>query len=267
MIAVIILLIILLILIYEAVKFKNALKNWLTTGVDCAKNADDACDPIYDIHAADPLIRALNINAVFIRSLFDPAAKQADVKIYSATDPTLAMAGIYYDIDGICWLTFRGTMTGADVTADLNDSQQIGGPPATINSGPTMVHAGMYTLYKELKPKIAAALKGTQMCICGHSLGAALAIYAGFDWPDSPVYAFAPPRTGNIAFANSAPEKITSIINIADIVPTLPWSYTLSNLQYAHVGKIITFNEPGENILDCHNPLTYYRGLMKVIKV
>jgi predicted lipase len=203
------------------------------------------------------MIKALKINASFIRSLFDSTIKQADVLIYASADPTLAMAGVYYDIDGDCWLTIRGTMTGADISADLNDSQQL------ITSSGEAVHAGMYNIYSEIKPTIMSTLASKKnIYICGHSLGAALSIYAGYDLPNSTVYAFAPPRTGNLAFAAATPSTITSIINLADIVPTLPWSYTFDNLQYAHVGKIVTFNNTGKNILDCHNLLTYYNGLI-----
>jgi hypothetical protein len=245
--------------VYEITVFKFRLKNWLATEVDCAKTVDSTCDPIFDIHATKPLIKALNINAIFIRSLFDTTARQADVLIYSSEDPDLAMVGVYNNIDGMCWIAFRGTMTEADVKIDLNDTLQIEGP---TGDGLSEVHMGMFNLYSELRPKILAAVPANvPISLCGHSLGAALAIYASFDFPNSPVYAFAPPRTGNVAFANSAPKNIISVINIADIVPTLPWSYTFTNLQYAHVGKIISFNQIGSNILDCHNLLTYYKGL------
>jgi hypothetical protein len=150
------------------------------------------------------------------------------------------------------YVIFRGTLTGADFLEDLNFAQQ------NERDG-VKVHAGFDKIYQNIKKQFI--LDQTKpVFITGHSLGCALALLLAFDCNNVTVVNYAPPRTGNAAFAKKLDPYVTSYINEADIVPTLPPSYIAIKdtiYQYSHVGEIKYFNSVQPDLLACHAITTY----------
>jgi hypothetical protein len=134
---------------------------------------------------------------------------------------------------GAVWVAYRGTETLDEWKQDFDLKQtQWGGDTGML------VHSGFNGVYLDLKDDLAAVLKQhvtneTVLYVCGHSLGAALALLCTSDLQQNPTatsdvrtYVFAPPRTGNPAFVNTTVAHsngaIHALANHADIVPDLP---------------------------------------------
>ena len=154
------------------------------------------------------------------------------------------------------WIVFRGTQTKQEWIQDFDWAQ------VSVNSSSTLIlaHRGYVNIYNALKTQIQTAVntfytnnKDGDVIICGHSLGAGVALVcahefsgivqssrfnvhtalnhtrANTDVVKIPyVYVFAPPRTGNPAFVTSLVTKfdknLYAIANDSDIVPTLPFA-------------------------------------------
>ncbi len=173
-------------------------------------------------------------------------------------------------------------------------------------SGDVAVHSGMYAVYLAAKPGLLAALPATvrTVFVAGHSMGAALAFYYALDLAqrhvvlgfasaapqnESPmgggvigvtplavtVRGIAPPRAGNAAFASmvAIAADAASLINTADLVPGLPWSYMPNSadptapLEYAHVQPVAAFTNRQPDIGSCHAPPAYFAGLASAVVV
>lgn len=175
-------------------------------------------------------------------------------------------------------ILIRGTLTIPDLIEDANSKQ------VPYRNG--MVHEGFYNMYLDLKDKLMEAISyynPASISIVGHSLGAALAAIFCADCaydkspPDIVAYLYAVPRVGDVHFANlitSSPVKIFSFANEADIVPTLPNTYTrhwLTTYQFspldpnAHV--YIPFNNPSTDLISAHSLICYSNALsgMKIL--
>ena len=160
-------------------------------------------------------------------------------------------------------IIFRGTMTAADMMADLNISEQTTSGNST--TGNVMVHKGFNSIYQEIKPKLPLDVP----YVTGHSLGCALAALYAFDNPNTKAVLIAPPRTGNSVFVSFINDRTTSYINIADIVPTLSPNYIADNgilYQYSHAGKIISFNVETTDLMTNHSTVTYYNAMLLLPK-
>lgn len=132
------------------------------------------------------------------------------------------------------WIAFRGTQTSTEWKQDFTVKQV----PWDSNNNNVLVHSGFYTLYNSLKPQIMSIISNLSVVpeyiyICGHSLGAALAVLCTADLASSfttssiNTYVFAPPRVGNTAFITMVKEMIPApnlylLANTSDIVPDLP---------------------------------------------
>ena len=286
LVSVILAVIIILILALAYVKYKiiaDELKLWSNNDkvIDCADNVDASCGSILTAYRGDKVdinIFAISITAAFIRGIyaneitFDNPVVSFDV-IYSHIDENIPFACVCRLADDSTCIIFRGTLTAEDFDYDIDSLQtNSGGDDHRLGK----VHSGMYEVYKSLKNKLQYAIKNLpnkRFILCGHSLGAALAIYMSSDLPPgAQVIAIAPPRSGDLNFAQNAARhaNITSIINLADMVPTIPWSYVPSDklygTQYAHVGKVILFNILGVNILNCHALVSYYEGILELLQ-
>lgn len=154
---------------------------------------------------------------------------------------------------------FRGSMTAADFSTDFQFTEQV-----AINN--IMIHKGFNDLYKAIQSQFVDILH-SQLTILGHSLGCALALLLAYNCTSSDItiFNYAPPKVGNTAFATYMNKyAITSVINSADIIPTLPLSYMLNAgkvYQYAHCGKCITFNDAATDLISCHSMTVYVRNM------
>lgn len=271
-----IVILIIIIIAYYYYNVKKSIELWLMDdSIDCARNANTAeCAQVLEYYTktgANTTLFGVSLLATFIRSIFDPhvqfkAPVVSSKRINSKVDPTIPIACICELTNGDIWVLFRGTITAEDMKHDMDYLQSYN---KQSKLGEYAVHSGLYEEYSTVSHQVLASTpKGRKTFICGHSMGAAFALYHGLAMRNSmpTIIAIAPPRAGNAEFAAiMSTLDVTSIINLADMVPSLPWSYMPSDVidgtQYSHSGKLITFNLQGENILDCHNLKTYFNGL------
>jgi len=226
---------------------------------DCYKTSAPICAPFNTPKLATDPESACTLVGAFISYIGTNDEKFinfAPYKLVYWKRDNMPIAIIYKNVN-MTYVIFRGTLTGADFIADLNISEQID------NKG-VLVHKGFNTIYKSIKDQLA--IDTDNLFITGHSLGCALGLLLAYDNLDKNVSVinFAPPRTGNAAFAAKLDSFVTSYINIADIVPTLPPSFVAIHqklYQYSHVGKIITFNLAQPDLLACHSTITYFTGI------
>ncbi len=111
----------------------------------------------------------------------------------------------------------------------------------------------------------------TNVAVCGHSLGGALATLLTLDVAlntscNAPVgYTYASPRVGDHIFAGSYNAIVAASYRIAnrqDLVPKLP---PILPLPYEHVNTIYELNPPPDKInptISCMHHLTTYLWLM-----
>lgn len=196
----------------------------------------------------------------------------------------------------------RGTKTVADLLADLRYGQVAAGGPAMAMTelvphaaaakmgSPALVHRGMYGLYLGVRPALRAAVLAAaaaggamgppRIFVAGHSMGAALAFYLALDLAADEagaveVWGVAPPRAGDAAFAAAvaAAAKAASLVNLADFVPSLPWSYSPNSAPpyapyaYAHVQPALAFSHVGPDAGSCHALPAYFAGAAAAVPV
>ena len=171
---------------------------------------------------------------------------------------------------------FRGSQTVADVKADLSyNYYNVTNPsfdPSTIH-----IHKYFEILYNEMKQTLYNSISPTvtHIDIIGHSMGAGLGFILAQDISSNSKYTvnvigFAPPRIGNIAFIDSLKSQcsyVLSVINMADAVPTMPWSYMPNPIspytppQFVLILPCISFYNLAPSIAACHQPITYFNGI------
>ena len=113
------------------------------------------------------------------------------------------------------------------------------------------VHSGFYDIYMTIKQDLWDVINrwmtyDTEFYITGHSLGAALACIAAFDFANlKPLhYSFASPRVGNVKFATTFNELIPNafrIYNIEDVITEVPPPVIFNDI-YKHVNNGIPFD-------------------------
>lgn len=221
---------------------------------------------------------AVRINAVFVAYLGAPGraalmgspggpAAFGPPRFTSAPGDPMPIAATWVSADG-AWavVVIRGTMTAADLAADLNFNYEK-------TTGDT--HTGLTLMYSTLAPALWATVPATatRLTLTGHSLGAALAFLMAAAAPPALVvdaYGVAPPRVGGPAFVaalQAKPGRRCSLINMADTVPSLPWTYMPSLVRpnipvaFAHVGPIAAFNLMSSDLISDHMLPTYAAGL------
>ena len=195
---------------------------------------------------------------------------------------------------------FRGTATAADLLADSHYGLASptaafgvrladvvgGGQPLPVLITPQLpggveptVHSGFASTYADLRGAlmraVAAAPPTAPVFIAGHSLGAALAFLAAADvatvYPGRAVrvVGVAPPRVGNSAFtiwlATRPGLAAVSLINLADLVPSLPWSYMPvlggAPVAFAHVEPVVVGSAIWPDAVGCHSVPAYAASL------
>lgn len=196
--------------------------------------------------------------------------------------------GALFKTKNIYWLMFRGTRSVQDMLQDLKETQsvlqasskqqqllQFGGQTQVdneVDNEEILVHTGFLEIYNTIRKDIQSAITDVEMLIIsGHSLGAAVATLAGLDFAQQGistfVYSIASPRVGNIAFKdlveNTRLLHITQLVNTSDIIPTLPLSVTTNFKNpkhpyiYTHVGKLLTYDNNRQSILNNHDISNY----------
>lgn len=276
-----ILFIVLFIVLFRKSQIKDGLLLWSKVrSVDCINNSSSECDGLYVNISTPPLYNRPNngfdkdaalygIRAIFkfITNINNTNA----LKINNMSAPILSyyvndnqpMAATWYS-NTVALVVIRGTRNINELKLDLKYASIT-----TLNN--YSVHKGMYSVYQNIKQQLFNSLPDsvTDVFIVGHSLGSAISYYFGLDLSEKynvEIMAFAPPRSGDRAFANSVSKlRTTSIINNADFIPSLPWSFMpiMSNnpVEYAHVNPIYTFNNMQNDIGSCHNLFAYYQGI------
>jgi hypothetical protein len=133
--------------------------------------------------------------------------------------------------DPFAVLVFRGTRGFRSWPSNLN-SRQSSWP------GGGKVHCGFKTgfngFWKIIEPVISRI--DLPLFVTGHSLGGALAVLAASMRPESVVYTFGAPKTGNAAFAS--PLKSTRIYRVEnehDLIPAMPPFSIHSDFHHAGV--------------------------------
>lgn len=153
----------------------------------------------------------------------------------------------------------RGTQTVADLMSDL----EYGETAASATDSRIKAHQGKNKVYLGARAALFAALPPTvkTLFITGHSLGAAVAFYdAAHAGLTVEVVGLAPPRAGNQAFAAAlaATARTASLVNLADLIPTMPWSFMPDGKapytpdEYAAVAPVAVFNNLKSDIASCH---------------
>lgn len=191
-------------------------------------------------------------------------------------------------------VAFRGTRTAYDIAQDLAYEQAAYPRPYTKPQRAQQnvqhllhdvkVHAGFLAVFMEFRAHLHKAIPATvtRIFIAGHSLGAALAFIAALDLGverlgavSIEVHGLAPPRAGNAEFVGALASVATaySLINLADIVPTMPMSFTpgfhpdYTPIAYMHAGELAAFSRTTTDIATNHFLATYLEGLISAAPV
>ena len=153
--------------------------------------------------------------------------------------------GFFAANDERALLAFRGTE--ADNFCDvLADGDLLLMPDERIHGRGALVHRGFQRYLRSLWPKVEATVDGWrhshpngEICITGHSLGAALATlaFAYLADPGTSLYTFGCPRVGNKPFSSQIEEAALRqpcfrVVDNKDLVTHVPLA--LGNLAYVH---------------------------------
>jgi hypothetical protein len=124
---------------------------------------------------------------------------------------------------GAVAVAFRGTQTTEDAIVNM-DTTLVQNP---FHAG--RVHRGFLERYQELRDELRHVLDGWNVCrtdllVTGHSLGAALATLATFDWRPARAIVFGSPKVGDevTAAGLEACGIFHAHVNLLDPVCTLP---------------------------------------------
>ena len=163
------------------------------------------------------------------------------------------------------YVVFRGTQQPAEWARNIQAGRRS--YPAGARGGHARVHAGFFNIFESLEldtgsgavpfaNALPGLVAGRDTVFVGHSLGSALATFAGVEAsrrvPASAqrlrIVTLASPRVGNAAFAELARAvgRIDRVCNLVDIVTGVPPS-TRQEL-YVHVGtpfRVSSFDWPG----------------------
>ena len=166
-------------------------------------------------------------------------------------------------------VVIRGTRNIEELKSDFRYSTT----GIYMNDSNYKVHSGMYAIYNSIRNDLLNSVQNVQnVFIVGHSLGSAISYYFGLELLSNhnvEIVAFAPPRSGDRNFANviSKNLRISSIINNADFIPSIPWSFMpeirkpYTPDEYSHVSPVYIFNNMQNDIGSCHGLFAYYQGI------
>lgn len=266
---------------------------WCTTAADdgepvCQALHDPAVLSVDEIPTANSgvptrLMYGIKAIAHFVRNGTVHAADDNATQVTLIPDVTASppLAAVCVSADGTSALVvIRGTMTASDLLADV----KFNAVPIPGQDGCT-AHSGIWKLYADaLQSQVAGALPETvtDVFICGHSLGGALAHLVGFGLLSANnnggqsrrrrvgIVAVAPPRVLNpvaAALSQKNAAFVNTMINLADPVPTLPFTFMprktsdgLPPSNYVHVGEIAVIHKPTTDLISCHLLPAYASG-------
>ena len=184
-----------------------------------------------------------------------------------------------------CFIRRRGdTLTvafrGSDSKKDWQTNLAFGLQPVPweVSSG-SRVHRGFAEAYRmpQIRLRIQSLiLPGVRrVTVCGHSLGAALAVLCAADvkknYPTVSVeaYLFGCPRVGNRAFCREYDRAVSHTLRVEngnDIVTKLP----LRIMGYRHVGKVFRIGVKRWPVIvsvNDHRPENYVKEMKKALPV
>ena len=198
-------------------------------------------------------------------------------KFYTVKEDLNPLAFTQVSTDGSTLIVcFRGSQTTVDFVTDSQYNYYNLSPPQTPEIARTA--PGFTNYYNQLKAAITAEVTSsfTRIFICGHSLGASLAMLLANDLSLTgvkgvEVYGIATPKTGNPVFAQQVAQNCrysVSVINLADIVPSIISSYMFNKknpalpCSYSHVQPIAIFNNLQASLQACHLIAAYHEGVI-----
>lgn len=143
---------------------------------------------------------------------------------------------------GVLYVLIRGTASLDEWIDDFDATP--------VNCGPYKVHAGFERVFEAVLPSVATAVKAAvnasakEICIIGHSLGAAVAtriaswLATGTSLPLNCIV-FASPRVGDSAFQSFVDAKVNllRVTNTKDLVTHVP-----PRPEYVHAGEACVFD-------------------------
>eukprot|EP00762_Andalucia_godoyi_P003215 ANDGO_01133.mRNA.1 putative feruloyl esterase A len=167
-------------------------------------------------------------------------------------------------------LSFRGTSSELDWLEDLHVYQVPFRPEELPNM---WVHQGFYDAYLSVSNQVADLVQfaadkfpdnPVALTCTGHSLGAALALFACLDIMQKPeiktrivglpvLYNFGQPRLGNSVFASYIETQFSQyfrLVHNRDLVPHVPVTFVGEN-GYLHGGIEVWYNEPSTSFVVC----------------
>ena len=222
------------------------------------------------------------VNSSYDMTALDFDGSTTKYYTYSKGDNAIGFSQVSKDKQTMV-VCFRGTQTLSDFFADIQynyyaPSAGVATPNQQNPDPVSRTAPGFTKAYNKIKESLLANVPPTvsRIFICGHSLGGSLALLAASDlsvlYKDIvEVYAIAPPRTGNPAFANLIKKNSSyalSLINLADTVPAIIFSYMFNTTiepyipcAFSHVDTIAVFNNLKGDVLDCHRISTYYEAV------
>ena len=273
--------------------FKYAMSNQLK----CSNNKM-ACDPVInEFGLPEPKVIPVTYDVDTSRFCFDliihVAYNQGLDKIQSLTKvaelnnsmDTSATFGVIWVSQNTIWVAFRGTGNNlqewinnfriTQLSYD-NNKNNLDLPSFMVENKDIKIHEGFFIMYDEMVTPIMDTIKtyykqGMQICITGHSLGAAVSTILGatlksVGYDNVIVYAFGSPRVGNETFTdyiNGIHLPLFRIVNTEDVVPQIPLPVS-PNLQqfdnpsfYSHCGVEHNFTENWLSTINNHSLAVY----------
>lgn len=171
-----------------------------------------------------------------------------DVRVFRSEGTGAYAFGALRAADGAALLAFRGTQP--DSLSDLGTDADA--RPVPWGRGPGLVHSGFQRAYESLHPGIDTWLRGeaagrSQLLLCGHSLGAALACLAASLYRPRLLFTLGAPRVGDADFVQGlAGVESMRVVNCCDLVTRLP----PTALGYAHAAPLTYITCDGKTRLN-----------------
>jgi triacylglycerol lipase len=207
-----------------------------------------------------------------------PKILKQELEMYDLEDKVAF--GIIWSYDNIVFIAFRGTAYSEEWQQNFTYEEelfpqskpqkqsQITFLRDVNTSNAPSVHTGFLNVYDRFRDKLIAKvreLNPKQIIVSGHSLGASVATICSLDLQllkyNVISYVFASPRVGDTVFCKliqSSGLKLYSIINMVDLIPTIPPSVS-PNLDdpenpyiFTNCGEIITFTDNRLSLLNNH---------------